>query len=196
MDGIQYYPPWCFRIFPIAITPHYSHHLNLNLNTNLIGNLFADTFATHILDAKYKQANIHIVFFDQHHLSLDQQRNLFNIKSKHKILFDGSLGAYPHKKFHIDLKQGAKPVHHCTYPVPHIHQQTFKKKSITWSSLASLHHAEPLNGHPRPLLSPKRWSGTTNYQFMLTQRSNHLQTTSFAYHHRHAWSHLWIQILH
>ncbi len=45
-----------------------------------------------------------------------------------KKLFDDSLGVYPHKKVHIDLKPGAKPVHHNAYPFPHIHRQTFKKE--------------------------------------------------------------------
>ncbi len=74
-----------------------------------------------ILDAKYEQANIHDVAFNQHHLLLDQQCTLFNILSKHKKLFDGSLGVYPYKKVHIDLKSGAKPVHHHAYTVPHLH---------------------------------------------------------------------------
>ncbi len=87
----------------------------------LLGDQVVDLFATCILDAKYEQTNIHDVAFNQHHLSLDQRRDLFNILSKHNKLFDGSLGVYPHKKVHIDLKPGAKPVHHCAYPVPHVH---------------------------------------------------------------------------
>ncbi len=78
----------------------------------LLGNQVIDSFATCILDAKYEQANIHDVAFNQHHLSLDQRCNLFNILAKHSKLFDGSLGAYPNKKVHIDLTPGAKPAHH------------------------------------------------------------------------------------
>ncbi len=86
------------------------------------------SYATNILDTKFEQANNHEVAFGQQHLSLDQPQDLFNILSKHKNLFDGSLGAYPHKQVHIELKPGAKPVHHCAYPVPHLHCQTFKKE--------------------------------------------------------------------
>ncbi len=38
----------------------------------------------HILDAKYEQVNVHNIAFDQCHLLLDQQWDLFNILSKHK----------------------------------------------------------------------------------------------------------------
>ncbi len=117
--------PWnfSFSYYTSLFTP-----LELESEQDLIVNPVANTFATCILDAKYKQANIHNVVFDQHHLLLDQWCDLFNILSKHKKLFDGSLGVYPHKKVHIDLKPGAKPVNHCAYPVPHVHCQTFKKE--------------------------------------------------------------------
>eukprot|EP00956_Cyclotella_meneghiniana_P036466 scaffold126104_cov52-Cyclotella_meneghiniana.AAC.4 len=43
-------------------------------------------------------------------------------------MFDGTLGVYPHKKFHIDIDENAKPVHARPYPVPRVHLQTFKKE--------------------------------------------------------------------
>ncbi len=128
MDGIHYFSLQCFAIFSFNYYTSILSPLELEFENNLIGNPVVDTFATRILDAKYKQANIHDVAFDQQHLSLDQRCDLFHILSKHKKLFDGSLGVYPHKKVHIDLKPGTKFVHHCAYPVPHVHRQTFKKE--------------------------------------------------------------------
>ncbi len=81
---------------------------------------FSNAFSEHILDAKYEQVNIPDVAFNQTHHSLNQCCDLFKILLKHKKLFDGSLGVYPHKKNHIDLNSGAKPVHHQAYPVPHV----------------------------------------------------------------------------
>ncbi len=117
--------PWNFSCYYYTslLSP-----LELESEPDLIANQVADTFATRILDAKYNQANIHNVAFNQHHLLLDQRRDLFNILSKHKKLFDCSLGIYPHKQVHIDLEPGEKLVHHCAYPVPHVHHQTFKKE--------------------------------------------------------------------
>ena len=102
--------------------------LDMDHEDEVLGPDIVDSYATRILDAKYEQADIHEVAFRQQHLSFDQRRDLFSILNKHKKLFDGSLGVYPHKKVHIELKPGAKPVHHHAYPVPHLHRQTFKKE--------------------------------------------------------------------
>ena len=45
-------------------------------------------------------------------------------------LFDGTLGVYPHRQFHIDLIQGAVAKHARTYPVLVIHLQAFKKELL------------------------------------------------------------------
>ncbi len=104
--------------------------------------------------------NIQDVAFDQHHLSLDQCQDLFNVLSKLQAqkIFDGFLGVYPHKKVCIDFKPLAKLVHHHTYPVPNIHWQTFKKELHHWSNLVFLNHVGPLNGHPLPSLFKKGWN--------------------------------------
>ncbi|KAL7526665.1 hypothetical protein ACHAXR_001589 [Thalassiosira sp. AJA248-18] len=43
-------------------------------------------------------------------------------------MFDGTIGVYPHTKFHIDIEQDAKLVYSRPYPIPRIHLQTFKKE--------------------------------------------------------------------
>ncbi len=67
-----------------------------------------------------------------------------------KTIFDTSLGVYPHKQVHIDLKPRAKPVNHRAYTVAYVHWETFKQelnhmvelsilepgKASEWASLA------------------------------------------------------------
>ena len=57
-------------------------------------------------------------------------------------MFDGTLGAYPHKKFHIELEEGAKPHYSRPYPVPRIHLKTFKKELDHLVKLGVLTHQQ------------------------------------------------------
>ncbi len=50
------------------------------------------------------------------------------MQQENNKMLDGTLGAYPHKKVHIDIDPNAKPIHSCLYPVPWIHLKTFKKE--------------------------------------------------------------------
>jgi hypothetical protein len=43
-------------------------------------------------------------------------------------LFDGTLGVYPHRRFHIDVMPGAKPKHVWPYAIARIHLAPFKKE--------------------------------------------------------------------
>jgi hypothetical protein len=70
--------------------------------------------ASEILDDKYEKVSMDDVVNQLTHLNNKQKQDL---KSKQDLkvlfkdftrLFDGTLGVYPHKKFHIDLILGAK----------------------------------------------------------------------------------------
>jgi len=52
------------------------------------------------------------------------------VLNEHAKLFDGTLGVYPHRKFHIDLVPGAVPKHFRPYAIPVIHLEAFKKELI------------------------------------------------------------------
>ncbi len=50
--------------------------------------------------------------------------------SEHTKLFDGNLGLYPHRKFHIDLMPGAVPKHFIPCDIPVIHLEASRKELI------------------------------------------------------------------
>ena len=54
----------------------------------------------------------------QDHLTTEQQNKLRKILDDRKILFDGKLGQYPHKKFHIESTPDAKLLFQHPCPMP------------------------------------------------------------------------------
>ena len=85
-------------------------------------------YAVEILDAKYEKVSIDEVVEKQEHLNSEQRAELHRVLSKFEKLFDGTLGVYPHRKFHIDLLPDAKPKHSRPYAIPRIHLEAFKKE--------------------------------------------------------------------
>ena len=81
-----------------------------------------------ILDAKYEKASIPEVVSRLTYLTKEQRIALERVLTKHSKLFDGTLGVYPHKKVHLELEEGAKPVHARAYSIPKIHLETFKRE--------------------------------------------------------------------
>ena len=68
-------------------------------------------FAAAILDAKYEKVDVDDVVEQLTHLSQSQRDDLRQVLKKFTKLFDGTLGVYPHRKFHIDIMPGARPKH-------------------------------------------------------------------------------------
>jgi hypothetical protein len=63
-------------------------------------------------------------------LNTEQKKDLRKVLMEHTKLFDGTLGVYPHRKFHNDLVPGAIAKHARPYPVPVIHLSAFKKELL------------------------------------------------------------------
>jgi len=78
-------------------------------------------YAIEILDAKYEKVLVDDVVSQLKHLDDLQKADIKLVLSEFTKLFDGTLGVYPHRKFHIELEPGAKPKHAQPYPVPVIH---------------------------------------------------------------------------
>ena len=61
------------------------------------------------------------------HISQTHKYDILKVRQKNPSMFDGTVGVYPHKQFHINVDPDAKPVYSRPYPVPCIHLSTFKK---------------------------------------------------------------------
>ncbi len=81
-----------------------------------------------MLDTKYEKVNFDDVISEHcQHLTIEQQQDLRGLLSKHRKLFDGTLGKYPWEPMHIELEEGAQPVYRWPYPIPMVYMATFKK---------------------------------------------------------------------
>jgi hypothetical protein len=85
-------------------------------------------YASEILDTKYGEASMDDVVDQLTHLNEKQKQDLKVLLKDFTKLFKGTLGVYPHKKFHIDLVPGARPKHSQPYAIPHINLAAFKKE--------------------------------------------------------------------
>jgi hypothetical protein len=88
-------------------------------------------YAIEILDAKYEKVEVDEVTNQLTHFNLQQKEDLKQVLKEHTKLFDGTLGVYLHRKFHIDLISGAVAKHARPYPVPIIHLAAFKRSYFT-----------------------------------------------------------------
>ena len=86
----------------------------------------AMTRVKQILEAKYEPADLEEIVAECTHLTKEQQEKLLKVLIKHKSLFDGSLGEWNDEPLDIELKEGAKPYHARSFPIPKIHEQTLR----------------------------------------------------------------------
>jgi hypothetical protein len=68
-----------------------------------------------VTETKETRITVEEVISQQDHLSEEQKMQLLGVMNNHQILFDGKLGTYPKRKFHIELKDDAVP-YHCKQP--------------------------------------------------------------------------------
>ena len=84
---------------------------------------------TKILDAHYERANLAEVV-EKHcsHLSKERRGKILQVLRQYEDLFGGTLGDFQTEPVHLELKEGTKPKHHKSFPVPKIHEETPKKE--------------------------------------------------------------------
>ena len=92
-------------IFAKRINVHYE-------DDDALCKAYAELFeAAEILNLAYRKVIPSECANDQHHMSNEERIKFQAILERHKVLFDGKLGRYPHKKNHLKLKKGAALVH-------------------------------------------------------------------------------------
>ncbi len=103
--------------------------LNNSLTKEPLSTLDATKHVTHILDAKYANADLQsIVKNNCKHLSAEDQKKLLQLLVKFKTLFDGTLGDWKTKLVSFQLKEGASPYHGRAFPVPKIQKDVLIKE--------------------------------------------------------------------
>jgi hypothetical protein len=104
--------------------------IEIQLEDEFIGMDWYDPtcYASKILDEKYEKVLVDNVIDQLDHLSAQQNNDLKQVINEHTKLFHGTLGFYPHRKFHIDLVPGAVPKHLRPYAIPVIHLEAIKKE--------------------------------------------------------------------
>ncbi len=101
---------------------------HIQAKNKIFGEDWLKSFATEILDAKYKKTDVAEVMKGLTHLNAHQKADLLWVLQENKKMFDETLEEHPHKKIHFDIDPNAKSVHFIPYPVPWIHLKTFKKE--------------------------------------------------------------------
>ena len=81
-----------------------------------------------IIDAKYSKADIKTTTEISTNLEPQERNYLYTLLKKYESLFDGNLGTWHGKPYNIKLKPDAKPYHGKPFPVPRIHELTFKQE--------------------------------------------------------------------
>jgi hypothetical protein len=84
-----------------------------------------DCHITKILNAKYEKVSITEVVKQCSHLSTTQKEDLCKVLKDFPKLFNGTLGVYPHRKFHIDITPGMKPKHAKPFAIIQKRTQSF-----------------------------------------------------------------------
>ena len=81
-----------------------------------------------ILDAKYSKAGIKSIPESSTHPDPQERNELYTLLKKYECLFDGNLGTWHGKPYDIKLKPDEDPYHGKPFPVPRIHELTFKQE--------------------------------------------------------------------
>jgi hypothetical protein len=116
-----------------------------------------------ILDANYKKADLQAIVRDNcTHLSSNDQIRLLRLLTEFESLFDGTLGAWRTTPVTFELKEGAKPYHGRSFPIPHFHKETIMKEVNRLLELDVLEW-QPLSEWAAPSFIQAKKNGTVRF---------------------------------
>lgn len=117
---------------------------------------------TRILDANYKKADLKKVVNNIKGLNGSEKRRLSKLLKDYEYLFDGTLGDFQTDPVSFELKPDAKPVNCKPFPVPKIHEETFKKEIDRLISIGVLKKAKASKWTSPTFIVPKK-NGTVRF---------------------------------
>ena len=81
-----------------------------------------------ILNAKYTKSDLKIIAESSTHIYLTERNELYTLLKKYESLSNGNLCTWHGNPYDIKLKPDAELYHGKPFPVPRIHEITFKQK--------------------------------------------------------------------
>ena len=87
-----------------------------------------DALDRRIAENDYSKADLPEYVSGLNHLDDREKQQLLSMLRSHESLFDGTLGEWKGKPYHIQLREGVTPYHAKAFPVPRIHQTTMQNE--------------------------------------------------------------------
>ena len=112
--------------------------------------------STQIMEAKYEAIDTEELAQAQTQLTPKKRTELARLFRKFPKLFDGKLCKYPHRQYHLDLQDGAKPVHSRPYGLPFMQQEAFKRELDHLVKIGVLEHSGASQWASGTFIIPKK----------------------------------------
>ena len=113
----------------------------------------------HILDSKYKKANLQVVVDTCTHLSPENKSILLELLTEYEPHFDRTLGAWKTMPVSFELKEGARPYLGKAFPILKVHKETIMKEICRLIELGVLEW-QPLSEWAAPSFIQQKKNGT------------------------------------
>ena len=122
---------------------------------------------------KYTKSDLKTIAESSTHLDPQEINVLYTLLNKYESLFDSNLGTWHGKPCDIKLKPDAELYHGKTFPVPRIHELTFKQELGHFEALKVLKKVNRSQwGAPKFLLTKK--DNTVYFIFDFRELNNHI----------------------